>query len=107
MPGSDDWKKHLPLSEATFYILASLVEPMHGYAVMQKVEAASRGEVKIGPGTLYGVFSTLEKDGLITKVREEDRRKFYTLTAKGKKVLAAQIERIALMAKFAAEANSR
>lgn len=89
--------KYLPLTEATYYIMLSLVEPLHGYGVMQKVKEISRGTVKVGPGTLYGVFSTLEKEGLIVKVREEERRKCYSLTAKGQKVLIGQIERLEIM----------
>ena len=64
--------KYLPLSEATYYILLALVEPLHGYGVMQKVEAMSDESVRIGPGTLYGAFTTLEKEGLISLVKEED-----------------------------------
>lgn len=98
MPKQDALSKYLPLSEATFYILLSLTEPMHGYGVMQKVEAISRGGVKIGPGTLYGAFTTLEKERLIVMVKAEDRRKFYTLTDKGRRVLSRQIERLEIMA---------
>jgi len=86
--------KHLPLSEATFYILLALAETRHGYAVMQWVEHTSSGAVTIGPGTLYGAFSTLEKEKLIVMVREEERRKCYTLTDKGRRVLLAQIGRL-------------
>jgi DNA-binding PadR family transcriptional regulator len=46
---------------------------------------------------LYGVFSTLEKEGLIVKVKEEERRKSYALTRKGRQVLAMQIERLEIM----------
>jgi DNA-binding PadR family transcriptional regulator len=89
--------KYLPLTEATYYIMLALVEPLHGYGVMQKVEQISQGTVKVGPGTLYGVFSTLEKERLIVMVKEEQRRKCYTLTGKGKQVLAKQIERLEIM----------
>ena len=89
--------KYLPLSEATFYILLSLVEPLHGYGVMQKVETISEGTVTIGPGTLYGAFTSLEKDMLIKMVKEEDRRKSYLLTARGRQVLAEQIRRLEIM----------
>jgi DNA-binding PadR family transcriptional regulator len=89
--------KYLPLTEATYYIMLSLVEPLHGYGVMQKVEKISQGMVKVGPGTLYGVFSNLEKEGLIVKVTEEDRRKCYALTPKGQQVLLRQIERLEIM----------
>jgi DNA-binding PadR family transcriptional regulator len=90
--------KYLPLSESTYYILLSLVEPLHGYGVMQKVETTSGGKVTIGPGTLYGAFSTLEKEGLISMVKEEERRKSYTLTEKGRAVLKEQITRLEIMA---------
>jgi DNA-binding PadR family transcriptional regulator len=97
MMKTDNLIKYLPLTEATYYIMLALVEPLHGYGVMQKVEQISLGTVKVGPGTLYGVFSTLEKEGLIVKVKEEERRKCYTLTSKGKQVLALQIERLEIM----------
>ena len=92
-----NFNKYLPLTEATYYIMLSLVEPLHGYGVMQKVKEISEETVKVGPGTLYGVFSTLEKDDLIVKVREEGRRKCYALTPKGQQVLIGQIERLEIM----------
>jgi DNA-binding PadR family transcriptional regulator len=88
---------YLPLSESTFYVLAALREPLHGYALMQKVEAMSQGSVTIGPGTLYGAFATLEKQGLIDRVSEVERRKIYGLTDKGRQVLAEQVRRLAIM----------
>ena len=93
----DKINKYLPLTESTYYIMLALIEPRHGYAVMQKVEEISRGKVKVGPGTLYGVLTTLEKEKLIIKVKEEDRRKSYTLTDTGRVVLAGQIDRLRLM----------
>jgi len=92
-----DYSKYLPLSEATYYILVALDEPLHGYAIMQKVEAISEGTVAIGPGTLYGAFSTLEKQGLIAMVKEEARRKYYALTERGREVLAEQLRRLDIM----------
>ncbi len=92
-----DIQKYLPLSETTYYILLSLIEPLHGYGVMQNVESVSQGVVRLGPGTLYGAFTTLEKEGLIVKVSEEERRKSYTLTIKGKEVLRQQIKRLEMM----------
>ena len=92
-----NYSKYLPLSEATFYVMLALDEPLHGYAVMQKVETISEGNVIIGPGTLYGAFTTLEKQGLIEKVSEEDRRKTYALTVKGRQVLAEHVRRLTVM----------
>lgn len=89
--------KYLPLTESTYYILLVLVEPLHGYGVMQKVETLSEGTVSIGPGTLYGAFTNLEKEGLICMVKEEERRKSYVLTPKGRLVLAEQVHRLQIM----------
>jgi DNA-binding PadR family transcriptional regulator len=90
---ANDFSKYLPLTESTAYTLLALVEPLHGYGVMQKVEQMSEGTVKIGPGTLYGAFTTLESEGLIVKVGEADRRKTYSLTEKGKNVLREHVRR--------------
>ena len=89
--------KYLPLSEATYYIMLALDKPLHGYAVMQKVEQLSKGTVRIGPGTLYGAFTSLEKEKLIEKVDENRRRKTYLLTYKGRKVLKEQVSRLEIM----------
>ncbi|MFC2015294.1 PadR family transcriptional regulator [Chloroflexota bacterium] len=93
----DDTNKYLPLTESTYYIMLTLVEPLHGYAVMQKVAEISKGTVNVGPGTLYGAFTSLEKEGLIVKVKEDNRRKSYVLTLKGKKVLMNQTKRLEIM----------
>ncbi len=107
MPKADEIQKYLPLTESMFYVMLSLVEPLHGYGVMRKVEAISRGIVTVGPGTLYGMFTSFEEEGLITMVKEEERRKSYLLTAKGKRVLVRQIERLEIMNKCAAEFKNR
>ena len=96
------FKKYLPLTESTSYILLALAEPLHGYALMQKVGEMSQGTVKIGPGTLYGAFSQLEKEGLINMVKETNRRKSYVITSKGKAVLQEHIRRVEILV-----ANSR
>jgi len=97
MKDNEQLKKYLPLTEATYYIMLTLVEPLHGYGVMQKMDLISQGTVKIGPGTLYGAFSSLEKEGLIRMVKEEERRKCYQLTDNGRLVLVNQIERLEIM----------
>ncbi|MFC5465235.1 PadR family transcriptional regulator [Lederbergia graminis] len=86
----------LPLSQATFYILLSLREVRHGYAIMQDIEEISRGEVTMGPGTLYGALGKLEKQKVIIKaeVDEGDRRKYYQLTELGKKILQLEYKRL-------------
>ena len=87
-------KKFLPMTEATYYILLSLVERKHGYSIMQYVEEISNGRLKIGPGTLYGVLSKMESEKIITIVAIEDKRKYYILTELGVKVLNMEIKRL-------------
>lgn len=86
----------LPLSQATYYILLSLRGIRHGYAIMQDVEKISRGDVTMGPGTLYGALGKLEKQKIITKanVNQEQRRKYYELTQLGVKVLRLEYQRL-------------
>jgi len=107
MISRENIEKYMPLSESTYYIMLALIDPLYGYRVMQRVEEISNGSVKLGPGTLYGAFSTLEKEGLIIKTGEEDRRKFYTLTPKGKSVLLNQIRRLGTMSRSGLTVLSR
>ncbi|MFD1737305.1 PadR family transcriptional regulator [Bacillus salitolerans] len=88
--------KYLPLTHTTYYILISLISPLHGYGIMQKVEEISGGEIKLGPGTLYGALSKLEKQGIITKIDEvdEERRKSYVLTTLGTELVKLEFLRI-------------
>jgi len=99
MTESKEIIKYLPLSETTCYTMLCLAEePLHGYALMQKVNEISQGTVSLGAGTLYTIFATLEKEALIEMVSEADRRKTYALTAKGRQVLAEQIQRLQILA---------
>ena len=99
--------RHLPLSEAFYCILLALAEPLHGYGIMQKVEAGSEGAVRIGPGTLYGALTTLEKEKLITRFDTVDRRKRYALTEKGRRVLAAELARLRMLTRLGDTVLSR
>ena len=87
-----------PMTEAMYYILLALLEPGHGYRLMQAIGGVSGGRVKMGPGTLYGALSRLEEDGLICRVGERDaRRKTYALTESGRAALAAEAARLRSM----------
>ena len=103
--------KFIPLTEATYLILASLTVPRHGYGIMQDVEAVSEGRVTIGPGTLYGALTNLLKLKLIRRCGEtgdgDSRRKIYTLTALGEKVLVLEGERLVSLSKLAADVSMR
>lgn len=96
-----------PLSEPTFCILAALVEPRHGYAVMQWVGEATEQRVKLGPGTLYGALTSLHEKGLITPASESqegERRKVYVLTKAGRDLLEAETFRLESTAQIARKA---
>ena len=62
-------KVYVPMTETGFYILLCLRSPNHGYGVVQKVREMTDNEVVLGPGTMYGSLSKMEKDGLIEFVR--------------------------------------
>lgn len=87
--------KSLPLTETTYLILLALIEPGHGYVIMQKVEDLSNHEVKIAAGTMYGALDNLLKQKWITTVPSEDkRRKVYQITEEGMEVLQAETKRM-------------
>ena len=86
----------LALTEATYYILLSLVEPRHGSGIMQQAEALSGGRVRLAAGTLYGALSSLcEKEWiLLLPTTEGSRKKEYMLTERGYRVLKNELERL-------------
>jgi DNA-binding PadR family transcriptional regulator len=86
--------KYLPLTEAAYYVLISLNEPRHGYGIMQHVEKLTNSRIKIGAGTMYGNLSRMEKEGLIISVAEENRKKIYEISKKGRIVLKLELERL-------------
>ena len=83
-----------PMTEATYYILLSLLRPGHGYGMMQRVKELSGGRLEMGPGTLYGVLSRMNREGLITLTGEEGRRKNYAITDAGRAALLAEYNRL-------------
>jgi DNA-binding PadR family transcriptional regulator len=86
--------KYLPMTEAAYYVLISLNKPRHGYGIMQHVNEITNGRINIGAGTMYGNLSRMEKEGLITPVTEEDRKKIYKISEKGIIVLNLELERL-------------
>lgn len=84
------------LTEAIFYVLLALHEPLHGYGIMQKVEAMSSGRVRLAAGTLYGALSTMVVKGWILPLPGEvgSRRKAYEITSTGKAVAAHELTRL-------------
>ena len=95
-----DFDSHLPLSPAVFHILLALAdEDHHGYAIMRDIEDRTDGVVKVGPGMLYGSIKWLVADGFIEEAAakgkaEDERRKYYRLTATGRGLLKAEASRL-------------
>ena len=86
-----------PMTEAMYYVLLALMNPSHGYRLMQEIETVSRGRLRMGPGTLYGVLTRMQKDGLIRLDIDDGRRKVYRITDEGKQALQAELERLQAM----------
>ncbi len=89
-------KENIALTEAVYYILLSLLQPLHGYGIMQKVEHLSAGRVNLAAGTLYGAISTLLERGWITAMPGEHnaRKKEYVVTDAGKTAVHAELARL-------------
>jgi DNA-binding PadR family transcriptional regulator len=93
----------LPLTPAVLHILLALADgEQHGYAIAQAVEALTQGTVRMGPGTLYGSIGRMVANGLIEepsrargRAGDEERRRFYRLTALGRRVLESETDRLA------------
>lgn len=103
----------LPLKPAWFHILLTLSEEStHGYAIRQAVEARTDGAIRLWPTTLYGSLGHIEDAGLIeewtpAEARDDLPRRFYRLTAPGRRVLAAETERLEHLVRLARAAMGR
>ena len=101
-PDPDDQPSPL-LTPAVFHILLALADgESHGYGIMQDVERFTNGETRLGPGTLYRSIQRMLVDGLIEELAislhdetDEDRRRYYRLTAKGLAVAEREARRLA------------
>lgn len=100
MPAPDSF---LPLTPVTFHILLALLDgPHHGYGVKRIVEERTDNAVSLSAGTLYTAVQRLDRSGLIEEVDPpgdlEDgassRWRFYTVTALGREVVAAELSRL-------------
>ncbi|HEX3551132.1 MAG TPA: PadR family transcriptional regulator [Candidatus Elarobacter sp.] len=94
-----------PLSTSGFHILLALADgDRHGYAIAKEVEDATRGAVSLGPATLYRTIKQLLADGWIAEVDGDDeRRRVYRLTPRGRKVAVAEAQRLEAVVRMARE----
>ena len=83
------------LTEVTFFILLSLYEPRHGYAIMQFIEETTGGRLALGAGTLYGALTALEEKGWIARLDAgEGRKKRFIITARGQTIAQRELARL-------------
>jgi len=100
-----DPESFLPLRPSVFHILLALADgDLHGYGIMQEVAEHTAGQIKLGPGTLYGTIKRLLADKLILEVDDrpdpeldDERRRYYRLTEFGQRVLKAEVRRMSQM----------
>jgi DNA-binding PadR family transcriptional regulator len=98
-----------PLSPAMHHILLALLEgDLHGYAIMQSVEALSNGSLRMGPGTLYGTLKRLLEQRLVEETDErpatdddDERRRYYRLTPSGREAVRSETARLSRLVRFA------
>ena len=103
----------LPLTPAIFHILLALADDeRHGYSIMQHVVDTTGGQIKMGPGTLYGTVKRLLAVKLIEESDErpdpkldDERRRYYRLTPLGRRVLGAEVSRYSKLVKSARAAG--
>jgi len=92
-----------PLREPSYFVLAALLDgPLHGYAVIKRVDELSAGRVRLAAGTLYAALDRLAAEELLTVVSEEVVngcvRRYYGLTENGSAAVRAEAERMAAAA---------
>jgi DNA-binding PadR family transcriptional regulator len=98
-----------PLPSAAFQILLSLADgDLHGYGIMRQVAEQTAGRMRLGPGTLYSSIQALLEAKCIEEVdlREDsnlghERRRYYRLTAAGRKLARSEADRLADLLRFA------
>jgi len=102
----------LPLREPTYFLLSSLLDgPLHGYAMIKRIEALSGGGVRLAAGTLYSALDRLTAENLVEVEREETvngrARRYYRLTGAGGEVLRAEAARMARAARVVTDPRMR
>lgn len=90
-------KSYIPMTETAFYILLALTEPRHGYGITKFVSELTEGRIKLGPGTVYGTLTKMQRDSLIAVYDDTEKKIVYEITETGRDILKAEIERIKLL----------
>ncbi|HEX8032770.1 MAG TPA: helix-turn-helix transcriptional regulator [Ktedonobacterales bacterium] len=101
--GAERAEDFLPLTPAAFAILLALAGgEKHGYAIMREIASSSEGVLRVGPGTLYHSIKQLLTGGIVEEsgdrpdpALDDQRRRYYRLTALGRRVVQAEAVRLA------------
>ena len=109
---ANDPASQLPLTPVVLHLLLALAgerQGKHGYALAREVEDVSEGQIRMGPGTLYGSIQRMIDAGLIDETSrrtdDDDRRRFYRITTFGRRVLELEIARLNAVITIAREKN--
>src|SRR3954466_15646574 len=109
MPARPKAQDFLPLKPDAFYVLLVLLHgELHGYALMREASRQSEGRVELQAGALYRLLARMLDDGLVVESQrrpaadaDDERRRYYRVTALGKRTIAAEAERMASLAEAA------
>ena len=105
----DEIARLLPLSPQQFQILLSLTDGhLHGYGIIRDVAARTGGALRLGTGTLYTALARLETLELVEETDprsrpadDDERRRYYRLTPRGRAVLQAETARLETLVHYA------
>ena len=110
---ANDPASQLPLTPVVLHMLLALAgerQGKHGYALAKEVEDVSEGQIRMGPGTLYGSIQRMIDADLIEESSrrgsdEDDRRRYYRMTTFGRRVLELELARLNAVIAIAREKN--
>jgi len=99
----------VPLPPATFHILVAVAqEERHGYGIIQDVERRTGGQLRLSAGTLYRSIHRMLEQGLIVETDDrpapefdDERRRYYRISALGTAVARAETRRMAQLVRMA------
>lgn len=94
------------MTPAVLHMLLALADgALHGYGIKQNVEERTGGALSLGPGTLYEGVHRLERTGWIEETEADDdmdgRRRYYRLTAVGRRAMEAELARLEEIVRYA------
>lgn len=102
MPPRPDPESLLPLPPAAFHILMALAAgDRHGYRIIQDVAEHTEDRLRLGAGTLYRSLQRMLEQGLIVEIGDDDRRRYYRITAFGQAVARAEARRLTELVRLA------